>query len=215
MLGIYSYIDKQTNDIVYVGKDSNIDKEKRNKAHFQSSRYNKQPINRILQNNPNRYTYQVLAWNVTDPDTLNALEIQYISLLKPKFNFTMGGDGVSKGNESPMKGKSHSEETKMKISETKKGNSPAWNKGTKGIMKSWNKGKELSEDHRNNLSKSHNTSGYFRVSVCKNKRMKKGIQYVYAYYEDGNQKQLASVNLDKLKEKVIANGLEWRCINEQ
>ena len=27
MLGIYSYIDKQTNNIVYVGKDSNIDME--------------------------------------------------------------------------------------------------------------------------------------------------------------------------------------------
>lgn len=214
MLGIYSYIDNQTNDIVYVGKDSNIDKEKRNKAHFQSSRYNKQPINKILQNNPNRYTYQVLAWNVTDQDTLNALETQYISHLKPKFNFTMGGDGVSKGNKSPMKGKSHSEETKMKISETKKGNSPAWNKGTKGIMNAWNKGKELSEDHRNNLSKSHNTSGYFRVSVCKNKRMKKGIQYIYSYYEQGKQKHISSVSMGKLKEKVIAKGLEWRCIND-
>ena len=32
--GIYAYIDKKDNNIVYVGKDSNIHKNKRHKATF-------------------------------------------------------------------------------------------------------------------------------------------------------------------------------------
>ena len=32
-LGIYCYIDKKDNKIVYVGKDSNIDKKRRHKDH--------------------------------------------------------------------------------------------------------------------------------------------------------------------------------------
>ena len=93
--GIYCYIDKKGNQIVYVGKDSNIDKNKRHIAHLAPSKYNEQPINRILQNNPDRYTYQVLVWRVEDENTLNALEIQYIRQLQPRFNFTDGGDGIS------------------------------------------------------------------------------------------------------------------------
>src|SRR5574344_253484 len=113
MLGIYCYIDKKDNKIVYIGKDSHIERNKRHKTHISPSHYDKQPFNRILQNNPNRYIYQVLVWNVKDQETLNALEIQYIRQLKPKFNFTDGGDGIS--------GFRHSDETKEKISKSKIG----------------------------------------------------------------------------------------------
>ena len=46
--GIYTYVDKKSNEIVYIGKDSNIDTNERHKQHFQPSKYNEQPINRIL-----------------------------------------------------------------------------------------------------------------------------------------------------------------------
>ena len=106
--GIYCYVDRKTHKIVYVGKDSNIHKNTRHRQHLSKSRYNAQPFNRVLQNNPNRYVYQVLVWDVATQDRLNALEIQYIRQLQPKFNFTNGGDGVS--------GLRHSEEAKRRIS---------------------------------------------------------------------------------------------------
>ena len=163
--GIYCYIDKKDDSIVYVGKDSHIDKNIRHKTHYQSCQYNKQPINRVLQNNPNRYTYQVLAWNVTDQDTLNALETQYITHLKPKFNFTNGGDG--------MLGYKHSEETKQKIRQSNKGrkhseeakqkmsinHTKCWlgrhhTKESKQKMSQTHKGKKFSIEHRKKLSQS-------------------------------------------------------------
>lgn len=52
--GIYKYTDLEINEIVYVGKDSHIDRNDRHKAHMRPSRYDDQPFNRILQNNPDR-----------------------------------------------------------------------------------------------------------------------------------------------------------------
>lgn len=109
MLGIYCYIDKKDNSIVYIGKDSHIDKKRRHRDHHQPSAYEGQVINRVLQNNPNRYTYQVLAFDVKDQETLNNLEIMHISHLKPRFNFTDGGEGTN--------GYKHTEEFKQNLSE--------------------------------------------------------------------------------------------------
>lgn len=139
--GIYCYIDKKDNQIVYVGKDSNIDKNKRYKEHLAPSKYNQQPINRILQNNPDRYKYQVL-WEIDDctDSHLNQMEIFYIKKYDPQFNFTEGGDGIS--------GFKHSEETRKKISEN---NARYW------------QGKTLSEEIRKKISeanKGENNSMY-------------------------------------------------------
>ena len=46
--GIYCYIDNKNNKVVYIGKDSNIDKQKRRRNHLAQSTYSQQPINRIL-----------------------------------------------------------------------------------------------------------------------------------------------------------------------
>lgn len=118
MIGIYCYEDTwRDNEIVYVGKDSNIKRKSRHTAHTSPSRYGEQQINRVLQNNPNRYKYKVLkSWvrNNFHKNLANALEIIYIRRYAPIFNFTVGGQGLS--------GFKMSQETKNKISLTKKEN---------------------------------------------------------------------------------------------
>lgn len=124
--GIYCYYDTKKNSVVYVGKDSHIDKNQRHRQHYQQSRKNKQKINIVLQNdlenNINRYTYVVLEtsddWTNED---LNEREKHWISLFKPKFNFTEGGDGFGCGENNPMYGKKMPEETRRKISEANSG----------------------------------------------------------------------------------------------
>lgn len=118
MMGIYCYEDTlNNNEIVYIGKDSNINRTSRHIAHTSPSRYNEQHINRVLQNNPKRYMYKVLkSWEKTKyPNQLtNLLEMLYIRRYAPKFNFTKGGEGLT--------GVKHTDETKNKISQTKKEN---------------------------------------------------------------------------------------------
>lgn len=102
MMGIYCFRDLKNNgEIVYVGKDSNLRKNKRYYAHIAPSKYDAQPINRIVQNNPNRYKYEVLKKLEKSyeyhPNLLSALEIIYIRRHKPKFNYTIGGDGGNFG----------------------------------------------------------------------------------------------------------------------
>jgi hypothetical protein len=100
--GIYGYYDSENNYIrVYYGKDSCIDcKYNRDYDHNLPSKYDKQVINRVLQNNPDRYEYRIICEypDLTD-DELNWLECMEIMKHKflygerPKFNFTVGSDG--------------------------------------------------------------------------------------------------------------------------
>ena len=183
--GIYQYRDLETGDVVYIGKDSSINKNKRHKDHMKISKYDSQPFNRILQNNPNRYEYSVI-WVEKDCTTLklNKMEILFGKIYNPKFSFGKFGKG---GNFEI------SEEAKKKMSEA-------------------HKDKILSEEHKLNLSRSKNTSGYFRVSKQKDKRVKQGFTWVYQYYIDGKRKGLSSIDINILEEKVKAKGLEWRIL---
>lgn len=118
--GIYCYIDKKNDKIVYIGRDSHLHSKQRDIAHKQSCNYNKQKINQIIQNNPNRYLYKIL-WEKDEctDNHLNQLEIYFIEKYAPKFNFTKGGGGTSgwkHTNDSLRKMKTpHSIETKKKI----------------------------------------------------------------------------------------------------
>lgn len=189
MLGIYCYIDKKDNSIVYVGKDSNIHRKVRMYAHKKPSQYNTQPFNRILQNNLSRYIYQVLVWDVKDQDTLNALEIQYIRQLKPKFNYTDGGDGNG--------GYKHSEEYKKKMSESRKGeDNPFYGKKhsekTKEHLRRLNLGKKMSEESKRKMSLS--------------KRGKNHPQYGKPISEETKKKiSQANMGMSRTKEFVEGN----------
>ena len=225
--GIYCYIDKENDKIVYVGKDSNINKNKRHRDHLTPSLYNAQPINRILQNNPDRYKYCAL-WEIDDctDNHLNQMEIFYIKKYDPQFNFTEGGDGISgfkhseetkqkisKNNARYWKGKKCSEEARQKMSEAQKGKTFS-EETRKKISKSL-KGKTFSEETRKKISKSQNTTGFYRVSKVKDNAYKQGFIWRYEYRKKSIKKQIKSVNLLKLQEKVEAQGLPWQIINNE
>lgn len=111
-------------------------------------------------------------------------------------------------------GKTHTEETKKKISDKNKGRviTKKWRENiSKGM-----KGRKLSMDSLVKLSKTRNNSlGLFRVhktkcSTCKNK-----FRYTYVVGNHPNYiAQISSVNLLKLKQKVLENGFEWCVVNE-
>ena len=70
-------------------------------------------------------------------------------------------------------------------------------------------GLKASEETKWKMSKIKNTSGYRNVYKNKNKRYKQGFKWRYQYYEDGIRKAIERVNIDDLKEAVIARGLPW------
>ena len=123
MNGIYQYRDLKTNKIVYIGKDSYLDINKRHNQHMQPSNYDTQVFNRALQNNPERYRYEIVYAGDFSEDMLNTLEINTIAEFKlmnngkrPKFNYTDGGQGNKY-----WLGKKRSKETRELISNSKKG----------------------------------------------------------------------------------------------
>lgn len=62
------------------------------------------------------------------------------------------------------------------------------------------------------ISKSLNSTGYFRVHKQKDSRIKQGFLWKYQYWVDGKQKSITRVNLDDLKEEVLKRGLKWEKI---
>ena len=64
-------------------------------------------------------------------------------------------------------------------------------------------------EHAKLHAKTRNNTG-FRVSKQSCDRTKQGFTYRYIYRKNGKQKQIESVNIDKLKEKVLFKNLEWK-----
>ena len=213
--GIYCYIDKKNNFIIYIGKDSYIDKNQRHISHFSKSHFNHQKINKVLQNNPNRYKYKILEQGNISPHLLNSLEICFIHKYNPKFNFTQGGDGIigfshseetlekmRKNNAKYWKGKTFSKRHKEKISNSLKGE------------RHYRFGKHCSEEIKKKislkLSSKKNTSGFYRVYKVYKNNYKQGFYYCYRYYnQKGERKQISSVDIKKLEYKVKEKGLPW------
>lgn len=217
--GIYGYVDKKINKIVYIGKDSYIDKGEAKKRHMKKSCYDAQPFNRILQNNPNRYEYIILEEGFFSEEKLNDLESFYIKKygtfrLETNFgwNFTKGGDGTL--------GYHHKEETKKKIGDINRGrkktqeeiqkiinNLPdiSHNKhpfyGHKHTNESKQKiSKKLSGKNNPNYNPSNDTC-YVEIRKDGRKKNNKGFRY------KSNGVDMSSKDFDKLVKKVKDKGL--------
>lgn len=146
---IYNYVYKITNNIngkIYVGKHST---DNLNDGYMGSGKLIKLAYNKYGIEN---FTKQILQFAETEYD-LNDLEMFYIKDLDARtkgYNLTDGGEGSlglepwNKGKVGIIKGKHHSEETKLKISKANKGK-------TKGRT-TWIKGKHHSEETKKKIS---------------------------------------------------------------
>lgn len=110
-------------------------------------------------------------------------------------------------------GTTHSKKTKEKISKSLKGVKHTPERIEKNRQAQL--GKTLSEEHKLHISTSNNTSGYYRVSKAKNKNYKQGFYWVYSYYKNHKLVKISSVDITKLKKKVIEKGLPWKRINRE
>lgn len=57
-----------------------------------------------------------------------------------------------------------------------------------------------------------NTTGYYHVSKIKRKRTKQGFTFRYSYKQDGKQKMIDNVDINKLEKEVKKRGLVWKKI---
>lgn len=206
MKGIYGYYDLKNEYWVYVGKDSDIGYDKRHSHHKSPKQKNKQQINKVIQNNPDRYQYfRLLEFktNVSDT-TLRKVEKLFVETLqtckydypdKSCFNFE---DICLKGQEGYWKGKTRSPENIEKISKSLKGRHISPETEFKKGHKPWNTGKkrpELSKEKHPNwkdyariIKGGFNSSGkqVYKISYNGNKRIKTSInkQSLIKWFEE-------------------------------
>lgn len=64
-----------------------------------------------------------------------------------------------------------------------------------------------------NMSKSKNSTGYFRVTKHK-QNVAQGFIWAYQYSINHTQKKICSMNLTHLKEKILKKGFPWIVVDE-
>lgn len=209
--GIYGYLDMTNGQVIYVGKDSHIDKKKRHKAHFTKSRYNEQQINMVLQNNPERYMYVEFISGDFSQNKLDTFEKFFIKIFKKNkecvLNFTEGGDGCC--------GYCPPQEVRQKISQKLTGRKLS-QEHKKHISQS-HIGKKLSHQHRNKLSyiKKENVNaqkynlwdvqkvGYDKIKMIRNNRLPNPCKCFFLKY---NAKRIKCGNfLEYISPLIIFN----------
>ena len=211
-IGIY-YIKNLSNNKYYIGQSINIDK--RINRHINELRKNKHS-NKHLQSSYNKYGEKnfkfdiILCCKERYLDRLEKLYIKKFDSLKNGYNQNIGGGS--------MRGYRHTEEQKEKMSYQRKGNNHIYygkhrsNDVRKKISNTL-MGNTLSVQTKNKISKgvsqTKNTSGYYRVSMEKTKRVNQGFFWKYCYMENGKRKSISSVDINKLEEKVKDNKLPW------
>ena len=73
----------------------------------------------------------------------------------------------------------------------------------------------IQEEIRDYHMKSRNKTGFYRVDKCNNDSYKQGFFWRYRYCIDSQHKSISSTDLNKLKEKVLEQNLEWEIIDEE
>lgn len=99
MKGVYAIFKKDTNECIYVGQSKCI--EGRIKRHFNRRPMSDKDWHNVIYKNEQEYYYKVLE--ECDASIRGERERYYISVLKPKFNKSKGGDFVH--DEYPESGK--------------------------------------------------------------------------------------------------------------
>ena len=230
--GIYGYYDIKKNQMVYIGQSKNISL--RHSHHLNPIYYNNQTINRVLQNNMDRYKLVIIKSNPTfsknDRDILEKHYIEFYNTFRDdnKFNYTPGGDfaqstvpdiakKISKsmsGQNNPNYGKKKPELSKRNSQNIGSKNPMYGKHHTKETIDKIREskiGKKLSDETHKKMSLSQgNTTGYRRVSLKPCFSCKSGKIYSYRHYnDDGKRISIHSVNLKKLKEKALKAGFPW------
>lgn len=78
-----------------------------------------------------------------------------------------------------------------------------------------NNKREYTDEFKLNASKSKTNTGFFRVSKTKFKESVMGYRWQYHAQTNNKSTTFVSASLVDLKEKVIANGFEWKVIDEK
>lgn len=230
--GIYMFTDKQTGNIVYIGKDSHIDICERINAHYRPSAYDSQQFNRVLQNNPDRYEPSVYC-RVDSIDDLNQLEFDLINLYRPKFNYKHGGQGkfinreftytVVKNGKTPEGKQSYSIQSMFRKPLVQsvdydylKDICLKLNNGELTPDEVMSMKREIIPSHESKIkaSKATNSTGFFRVRKEKDKTCKQGFLWTYEFYnENKKHKKIRRVNFFELKKEVEKRKMIWKIID--
>lgn len=207
-MGIYKIINT-ANGKVYIGQSAQLSKRLYDHCTMLRNNYH---YNQHLQNSYNKYgdvfKIEIIKY-CNDESQLDDLERYYISYYdstnpEKGYNKVDGGNcSDKKGENHPMFGKHHSEETKKKMREANKGQIP------------WCKGGTFSENHKRKLSESRNTTGFYRVSKYNSVKLKQGFSWCYQYYDANTLKRIVAIDLYKLKQKVESKNLLWIIIDEE
>lgn len=230
--GIYKYIDNETGNIVYIGKDSHINKNKRHHEHLSPSKYNQQVFNKVLQNNPERYDYRIW-YHVSSIEELNQLEFDLINLYRPKFNFHHGGS--SKLIDRDFKytvtkyGYEHNGKQKYAINDMNQKpilqsvdydflNDIACklnnNDLTPADAKKQKRKINFSIDDKIRASKQKNKSGFYGVSKSSCESCKDGIMWNYgSVNENGKRIRIYKSDFFELKKEVEKRKLIWKIVD--
>ena len=199
MGAIYSILNK-SNGKIYVGQT--INPKNRRRGHFSQLRGNYH-FNDHLQKSYNKYGEDSFEFNILEycsDENLDKNEKWWISY----FNSTNSDEGYnseSGGSSSYIVSNKTRNKIKSNRCDVHGKNNPMY-------------GRHHSKSTKKKISdikfESANTTGYFRVTKHKSPKYKQGFTWVYVYDENGKKKSLSSVNIHKLEEKVLANGLEWK-----
>ena len=104
------------------------------------------------------------------------------------------------------------EERCRRISEAKKGFK--YSEESKQKMREAKLGKRQPLEMVVNRSRTNNKMGLFRVFKSQNKSCKQGFDYCYNYTENNKRKEIHSIDILKLKKRVIEKGLPWIVVDE-
>lgn len=200
-IGIYSILNT-SNGKIYIGQSRDI--EKRWSNHKSALRNNHHKSSH-LQSAWNKYGEDAFEFNILEncsKEDLNDNEDWWVDY----FDATNRDKGYNL--ESGGKYNYHiRDETRKKMSDAKKGENHQYF-GVYGKNHP-RYGKTHSNETKLKMSKSHNSSGYYRVIKMNYSSCKQGFRWGYSYYKNKKKCLISSVSLDKLEEKVKSQGLPW------